>query len=88
MHIKKGNGAIDRNGWTPLRVAVQNPPIDVWNSCFEDFVARIRRPMKADYSRPRTSLITRTSLIKCGSAFDRSAEGPARLEQEHKSLAG
>jgi hypothetical protein len=22
MHIKKGNGAIDRNGWTPLRVAV------------------------------------------------------------------
>jgi hypothetical protein len=29
MQIKKGNGAIDRNGWTPLRVAVQNPPIEL-----------------------------------------------------------
>jgi hypothetical protein len=29
MHIKKGNGAIDRNGWTPLRVVVQNPPIEL-----------------------------------------------------------
>jgi len=45
-----------------------------WNSCFDDFLARIRRPMKADYLSPRTS------LIKWRSAFDRSAEGPARLE--------